>query len=297
MLQRASPMAGFHCRVLICCLLALPSVAFAHGTKVHEDKPAASPKPLAPPAESRSAERAGAPNPAASPTEPRNSDAAAAQKPVAAPKPHRDEPASAPKPVGSRTASQSTPEAAIEHAPGKTSAQPEAHAATLPRVDTSTLLSIDTLIDDLSFSEFPTLHPLVVHVPVTFIPLAFVFALIGLLVVHRALIWLAFVFTLGGLGGGLVAAFPMHPHTSGLSKAASATLQKHDFFAYGTLWLALVAVVVALVCLWKPARLSMLCLVLVLLLAAASVAVTGHYGGTLAYVHGVGVQGQYLSPH
>lgn len=165
------------------------------------------------------------------------------------------------------------------------------------RMNAGTILSIETLVRDLSFSEFPTLHPLMVHVPVTLIPLAFLFALISLFVVHGAFIWLAFAFTLGGLGGGLVAAFPMHPHTSGLSTAASATLQKHDFFAYGTLWLALVAVFVALVCLWKPTRLSKLFLVLVLLLAGGSVSITGHYGGTLAYVHGIGVQGQYLSSH
>jgi len=149
----------------------------------------------------------------------------------------------------------------------------------------------------LSFAEFPTLHPLVVHVPVTFIPLAFGFALLGVFVAQRTFLWLAFAFATGGLGAGLVAAFPMHPHTSGLSAAARATLQKHDFFAYGTLWLALAAVLVGAVCLWKPGRLPKICLSLILLLSSMCVAITGHYGGTLAYVHGVGVQGRYLSSH
>jgi len=157
--------------------------------------------------------------------------------------------------------------------------------------------AIDSIVRDLTLSGFPTLHPLVVHVPVTFIPVAFVFALISLFTVRRALIWLTFGFALGGLCGGLLAAFPLHPHATGLSTAAKITLQKHDFFAYGTLWLGLLAVLLALVCLWKPRSLPKLFLSLLLLLATVSVSITAHYGGTLAYVHGVGVQGRYLSPH
>lgn len=158
-------------------------------------------------------------------------------------------------------------------------------------------LSIDALMRDLNFAEFPTLHPMAVHVPVTFIPLALLFALIGLFTVQRAFTGLACAFTLGGLAGGAVAAFPLHPHTTGLPPAAQVALQKHDLFAYGTLWLALLAAVIGLICLWRPGGLRKLAFALMLLLATLSVSITAHYGGTLAYVHGIGVQGRYLSPH
>lgn len=158
-------------------------------------------------------------------------------------------------------------------------------------------LSIDTVMRDLNFADFPTLHPVAVHVPVSFIPLAFLFALIAMFSARRVFTGLAFGFALGGLAGGLIAAFPLHPHTTGLSAAARATLHKHDLFAYGTLSLALLAALVGLACLWKPGGIRRLLLCLVLLLASLSVSITAHYGGTLAYVHGVGVQGHHLIEH
>jgi uncharacterized membrane protein len=159
---------------------------------------------------------------------------------------------------------------------------------------TSEEFSLNTVVKDLSWSGFPTLHPLVVHVPVTFIPLAFVLSLASLFVAKRALIWVVLGLALAGLGGALVAAFPLHPHTVGLSKAARMTLEKHEFFAFGTLWLAIVAVLAMLLNLWHPRLLTRIFVTLVLLAAAVFVSIAGHYGGTLAYVHGVGVKGQYL---
>jgi uncharacterized membrane protein len=153
------------------------------------------------------------------------------------------------------------------------------------------------LASDLSLSDFPTLHPLVVHIPVTFIPIAFLFSLLNLFLAHRTFVWLTLGFALVGLLGGFIAAFSLHPHTSGLTEAASVTLQKHDYFAYGTLWLTLAGSLAALTCIWKPIRIVKAGLCALLLLSALAVAITGHYGGTLAYVHGVGVQGQFLSTH
>lgn len=169
---------------------------------------------------------------------------------------------------------------------------------TLPRgAAQAARLSLETLQQDLKFTDFPTLHPMAVHVPVTFIPLALLFALVGLFSLRRVYTGLAFGFTLGGLAGGFVAAFPLHPHTTGLPPAARVTLEKHDLFAYGTLWLALLAALVGLACLWKPGGLRRLLFCAVLLLATLSVSITAHYGGTLAYVHGIGVQGRYLMEH
>ncbi|MGD8478304.1 MAG: hypothetical protein PVH05_10465 [Burkholderiales bacterium] len=162
---------------------------------------------------------------------------------------------------------------------------------------TESAIDFGEIIDDLTWSDFPTLHPMIVHVPVTLIPMAFVLAFVGLFVAQRIFLWLALAFAAIGLAGGFIAAFPTHPHTHGLSQAAELTLEKHDFFAYTTLWLTSLAVLVAAICIWRPARLSRIGLSLVLLLASLSVALTGHYGGTLAYVHGIGSQGRFLSAH
>lgn len=163
--------------------------------------------------------------------------------------------------------------------------------------NSETALSLSTVVQDLTLVDFPTLHPLVVHVPVTFIPAAFVFAVLSLFFPQRALTWLALAFSLVGLFGGFVAAFPLHPHATGLPVAAAATLEKHEFFAFATLALGLVAVLAALIAIWRPRRLPKFVLSVLLLIAAACVAIAGHYGGTLAYVHGVGVKGKYLSSH
>lgn len=152
-------------------------------------------------------------------------------------------------------------------------------------------------IEDFTLDDFPTLHPMVVHVPVIMIPLAFLFGLISIFFTNRYIVALALAFASAGVLGGFVAAFPMHPHTRGLSEAAAMTLQQHDFFAYSTLAITAFSVMVGVIALLRPNFLTKGLLALTLLLATLCVSVTAHYGGTLTYVHGVGVNGNYLDAH
>ncbi len=152
-------------------------------------------------------------------------------------------------------------------------------------------------IEDFTFDDFPTLHPMVVHVPVIMIPVALLFGLMGIFFTHRHFVALAVAFAFTGVLGGYVAAFPMHPHTRGLPEAARVTLQQHDFFAYSTLGITTFSVVVGAIALLKPNLLTRGLLAAILLLASLGVSVTAHYGGTLTYVHGVGVDGKYLDTH
>jgi len=152
-------------------------------------------------------------------------------------------------------------------------------------------------LEDFTLDDFPTLHPMVVHVPVIMIPLAFLFGIISLFFTNRYLVALSVVFALAGALGGYIAAFPMHPHTRGLSEAAIRTLQQHDFFAYSTLGITASSVVIGVFALLKPGFFSKGLLVVALLLASLCVSVTAHYGGTLTYIHGVGVNGNYLDKH
>lgn len=156
---------------------------------------------------------------------------------------------------------------------------------------------IGQALEDFSLHDFPTLHPMVVHVPVIMIPVAFLFSLISLFFANRNLLALAVAFAAAGVAGGYIAAFPMHPHTRGLSEAATTTLQQHDFFAYSTLGVTAFAVLLGAIALFKPGFLARGLFALVLLVASICVSVTAHYGGTLTYVHGVGVNGNFLDSH
>ncbi len=181
-------------------------------------------------------------------------------------------------------------------APGAASGPAGRHVSGEAQRRTGSGITVGAILDDLTWSEFPTLHPMIVHAPVTLIPLALLISLISLFSARRILVWLSLGLTGAGLVAGYIAAFPAHPHTRGLSEAARLTLEKHDFFAYSTLWLTLAALAVALLCAWKPGPQARAGLCLMLLLASLSVALTGHYGGTLAYVHGIGAQGRFLAP-
>ena len=150
------------------------------------------------------------------------------------------------------------------------------------------------LLDDLSYSNFPTLHPLIVHIPVVLIPLAFVFALVGIFLRISLFFKVSVILLSLGVLGGLISAFPLHPHTTGLSQSAMVILSKHDFFAYTTLWLGSISTFIGIIYCYSSMRLVKWIYIILLLLVTMSVSITGHYGGKLAYVHGIGVQGKYL---
>lgn len=152
-------------------------------------------------------------------------------------------------------------------------------------------------IEDFEHDDFPTIHPMVVHVPVIMIPVAFLFGLISIFFANRYFVVLATAFALAGLMGGYIAAFPMHPHTHGLSEAANRTLQQHDFFAYSTLGVTAFSVVTGVTAMLKSNFLTRSLLAVTLFIASMCVSITAHYGGTLTYVHGVGVKGNFLDEH
>ncbi len=151
------------------------------------------------------------------------------------------------------------------------------------------------VLDDMSHKDFPTLHPMVVHIPVILIPLALIFAIISIFSFNKLFFKLGVGFLLFGIIGGFIAAFPMHPHTINLDQNALNTLSKHDFFAYTTLWLGTISVLLGLVYFRLPWRPIKLAYITILLFTVMSVSITGNYGGKLAYIHGIGVQGQYLN--
>ncbi|WP_116125311.1 DUF2231 domain-containing protein [Lewinella sp. IMCC34183] len=147
-----------------------------------------------------------------------------------------------------------------------------------------------------SLSELPNLHPLVVHVPIMMLVLAVVTQLASFFVWKKQLDWVTFLMLAGGVVGAFLAGEVFHPHTKGLTDAAQQTMKLHDTWADYTIWSSVVALVLKGLSLFVLAGKRWLEIVTTLVLAfsAVAVSITGHYGGTLVYIHGVGVQGNYV---
>ena len=154
-------------------------------------------------------------------------------------------------------------------------------------------------IVDASMSDFPNLHPLVVHFPIVLLLLA-VFAQIGSFIIwKKQLNWVAFLLLAGGFLGAYVASTYVHPHTTNMTEAASLVLEKHDSFALYTIWLSGIGLLLkaASLFLFKDKLWFEIIIALLLTGAAYSVSQAGHYGATLAHIHGVGIQGNFIESH
>ncbi|MFC6224931.1 DUF2231 domain-containing protein [Hymenobacter artigasi] len=146
------------------------------------------------------------------------------------------------------------------------------------------------------FSDFPNLHPLVVHFPIVLILLA---AALQAALVFRdwpPVRWITLVVMAGGFAGALAASTVFHAEPAGLGTQAAAVFAAHEQYASYTLWLSGITLLLRGVGdFFKIQRRAYEILVLVFALAAAGVlSVAGHRGAQLVYVEGVGPQGHLL---
>lgn len=146
------------------------------------------------------------------------------------------------------------------------------------------------------FSDLPNLHPIVVHFPIMLLLLALLSQLAAFFVWRPQLDIITFILLVGGALGAYAAGNWFHPHTHNLTEAAEAVLAQHDIYADYTVWTSIAGVLLKAISLWLYKGKLWLEVVITLVLAgsAVSVGLAGHYGGTLAYVHGVGVQGNFV---
>lgn len=154
----------------------------------------------------------------------------------------------------------------------------------------------ESALVDASLADFPNLHPIVVHVPIMLLMVAALTQIGSLFVWKKPLDWVTLLLLLGGVAGAIAASEWTHPHTTGLTEAASQVLAHHDTYAAWTLWLGVGALVLKGVSIWLLRGRRWLEWVIALVVTGSAVAVglTGHYGGTLVYIHGVGVQGNFV---
>ena len=143
----------------------------------------------------------------------------------------------------------------------------------------------------LGLDEFPTLHPMVVHLPVVLLPFAFLLLLIEFFSRSKSPQLPSIIATLGGTAGALMASYWLHPHVESISKDALEVLEAHDMYAYITTGLASGASICLLLRYFRwnsPDRRWWTGSALILLFfSSLSVAATGHLGATLSHVHQV----------
>ena len=151
-------------------------------------------------------------------------------------------------------------------------------------------------IVEASLSDFANLHPLVVHVPIMLLMVAACTQIASLFIYKKSLDWVTLLLLLGGVAGAIASSEWTHPRTQNLTPAAQQVLELHDTYASWTLWLSGAALVLKGISSWFLRDRKWLELVIsaVVLGSAVTVGITGHYGGTLVYIHGVGVQGNYV---
>lgn len=146
------------------------------------------------------------------------------------------------------------------------------------------------------FSDFPNLHPLVVHFPIVLILLS---AVLQGVLVYREPVHLKYV-TLIIMGaafvGAVLASYVFHAHAGELPTKASAVFERHEQYAFYTVWLSgLTFLLQGISTFYKLQQRSFRVIVFIsALVSAILLSITGHQGAQLVYVEGVGPQGQHL---
>lgn len=150
-----------------------------------------------------------------------------------------------------------------------------------------------------SISDFPHIHPLIVHFPIMLLMIAAAIQLVNIYFFRKELNWVVTVLTLIGFITAYASTYWAHPHTDGLTEHAKLVLEQHDKYADLTIYFSsagLLAQMLTLLVL-KEKRWGVVVAALILTGAGYSVAMTGHYGAQLVHIEGVGPQGKYLEHH
>ena len=160
---------------------------------------------------------------------------------------------------------------------------------------TSSTESVSAEARPAPVTEFPTLHPLVVHFPIMLIILAAAFQIVSLVVFRREMGWTVVVLSALGVIGAYLSSNVFHPHTQGLTENAQRLLEEHELFAQQTL----AGLILKSISEWVLKRKwwSEAIVTIVLSGAAVAVAVAGHHGAELVHKEGVGPRGEFLEKH
>ncbi|MGV3502525.1 MAG: DUF2231 domain-containing protein [Adhaeribacter sp.] len=146
------------------------------------------------------------------------------------------------------------------------------------------------------FSDFPNLHPLVVHFPIVLILLSAVLQAWLVLKPSPQLRWGTLIIMGAAFASAVVASKVFHAHTLELPPVAQAIYQDHEKYSAYTLWISgLTFLLRGIGEFYHLRRRSFEGLVLAsALVAAVFLSLTGHRGAQLVYLEGVGPQGNLV---
>jgi uncharacterized membrane protein len=180
----------------------------------------------------------------------------------------------------------SAPEQAHQHEAADEKEKPVAHSHQHRTSGTTAL-----------FSDFPSLHPLVVHFPIVLLLMAFILQAASLFVFREPLSWVVLITLAFGFAGAIIAGKYVHPHTTDtISEHAALVLAEHERFASLTIWFSGAGLLLKIVSRFflKRKLWAEIIITIVLLGAAISVGIAGHHGAQLVHIEGIGAQGNFL---
>lgn len=146
------------------------------------------------------------------------------------------------------------------------------------------------------FSDFPNLHPLVVHFPIVLILLSAALQVILVFKDTPSLRWGTGILMGLAFASALVASKVFHAHPAALPAGANTIFLEHEKYAAYTLWISGLAFVLrGIGNYYQIHRRSYETLVLVsALVSAVFLSLAGHRGAQLVYVEGVGPKGHLV---
>lgn len=147
------------------------------------------------------------------------------------------------------------------------------------------------------FSDFPSLHPLIIHFPVVLLLLSVPFQLILVWKDWEQIRWATLLIMAGGFLSALAASTIFHAEPSDdAPKAALEMFMQHEMFAQYTLWTSgFTLILKAIGDFYKLHRRSYQIVVLIsAIFSAIFLSVAGHHGAKLTHVAGIGPMGRFL---
>ncbi len=157
-----------------------------------------------------------------------------------------------------------------------------------------------------SLSDFPKLHPLVVHFPIVFLILAFIIQVVSFFVFKpnkkqsgKELSWVVLFLVVLGFIGAYLASNSFHggdPDLTKLDAITRATFETHEQYANYTVWVSGFAALAKIISHFFYKRKFVAEIITVILMAGSvyTIAVTGDMGARLVHIDALGVQGREI---